>query len=128
LPVALRSLAPRGLTTQQAELLIGPGAHDGISAGQLTALLLTDEAGVSRLVDRLESKGFVRRRANDRDRRTRRLELTPLGRALVARMRRRRATANRRFRAGISDDELAQLSSTLLRLSDNMRTMQRIVS
>jgi len=125
--VADHGLEPLGLTMQQAELLMRADAHDGINARQLTPLLLTDEAGVSRLVARLESKGLVRRRANDRDRRTRTLELTPVGRALVTKMLRRRATADRRLRAGISDDELARLRATLLRLSDNMRRMQRIV-
>jgi DNA-binding MarR family transcriptional regulator len=120
-------LQPFGLTMQQAELLMGAGAHGAISAHQLTSLLLTDEAGVSRLVDRLVSKGLVRRRATEQDRRTRILELTPLGGALARRIRRTRATAQRRLRAGISDAELAQLRSMLLRLSDNMRKMQRAV-
>jgi len=125
--VADHGLEPLGLTMQQAELLMSADAHAGVSAHQLTSLLLTDEAGISRLVARLESKGLVRRRAIDRDRRARTLELMPAGRALVTKMLRRRATANRRLRAGISDDELAQLRATLLRLSDNMRKMRRIV-
>jgi MarR family transcriptional regulator for hemolysin len=120
-------LEPLGLTMQQAELLVGAETHDRTSAGQLTSVLLTDEAGVSRLVGRLESKGLVRRRPNDRDRRARTLELTPVGRALVTRMLRKRAAWNRRLRAGISDDELAELRATLLRLSDNIRRMQRVV-
>jgi DNA-binding MarR family transcriptional regulator len=122
--LADRQLEPLGLTMQQAELLMGAGGHGGISPGQLTSLLLTDEAGVSRLVDRLETKGLVRRKLNDRDRRSRTLELTPAGRALVSRMLRSRARANGRLRAGIADADLAQLGSTLLRLSENMRKMQ----
>lgn len=122
-----RQLEPLGLTMQQAELLRGAGARGGISPGQLTSLLLTDEAGVSRLVDRLERKGLVRRRANDRDRRSRTLELTPAGRALVGRMLRSRARANRSLRVGISDAELAQLGSTLHRLLENMQKMERVV-
>jgi DNA-binding MarR family transcriptional regulator len=66
----------------------------------------------------------VRRKLNDRDRRSRTLELTPAGRALVSRMLRSRARANGRLRAGIADADLAQLGSTLLRLSENMRKMQ----
>jgi DNA-binding MarR family transcriptional regulator len=122
-----RQLEPLGLTMQQAELLMGAGAHGATSPGQLTSLLLTDEAGVSRLVDRLERKRLVRRRANDRDRRSRTLALTPAGRALVSTILRSRARANRSLRVGISDAELVQLGSTLLRLLENMRKMQRIV-
>lgn len=124
-----RQLAEYGLTMQQAELLYYAGStHGGISPGKLTDLLLTDEAGVSRLVDRLEAKGLVRTRASEHDRRALTLGLTPAGRRMIAKIWRRRRAANRRLRAGISDAELQHLHSVLLRLIENIAAVPRLVT
>jgi DNA-binding MarR family transcriptional regulator len=113
-----RTVEPLGLTMQQAELLVWVSLGRDASPGQLGELLLTDEAGVSRLVDRLETKGLMRR-GRGRDRRSRGLELTPSGRALAARLRRFAAAGNDRLLAGFSPNEVAQLRRLLQRVSDN---------
>lgn len=123
--LADRQLGPLGLTMQQAELLIATYLRGELGSRHLTALVLTDEAGVSRLVDRLEEKRLVRRRPSARDRRSRSLELTPSGRALVTRMRRRRAVIDRRLRAGISEEEIDATRDVLLRVLDNIARTPR---
>ena len=90
-------------------------------------LLLTDEAGVSRLVDRLERKGFLRRLPNRHDRRALLLELTSVGRAIVARMRRLREMANRRLHAGLSEDEIAAVRTALMRILDNVARAPQVL-
>jgi DNA-binding MarR family transcriptional regulator len=47
--------------------------------GQLAETLACDKSNVTGLVDRLESRGLVRRRASARDRRVKVLVLTPTG-------------------------------------------------
>ncbi|TMB63464.1 MAG: winged helix-turn-helix transcriptional regulator [Chloroflexi bacterium] len=126
--LADRQLAPLGLTMQQAELVIATFLHGEKGSRHLTSLVLTDEAGVSRLVDRLEAKGLVRRRPSPRDRRSRALELTPAGRAVVARMRRRRAVVDQRLREGISADDIAATRDVLLRVLDNIARAARAVA
>ena len=126
--LADRQLAPLGLTMQQAELVIATFLHGEMGSRHLTSLVLTDEAGVSRLVDRLEAKGLVRRRPSPRDRRSRALELTPAGRAVVARMRRRRAVVDQRLREGISADDIAATRDVLLRVLDNIARAARAVA
>jgi DNA-binding MarR family transcriptional regulator len=122
-----RNLDPLGLTMQQAELLIATFLHGEKGSRHLTSLVLTDEAGMSRLVDRLEAKGLVRRRPSARDRRSRALELTPAGRVAVSRMRRRRAVVDRRLREGITDDEIAATRAVLLRVLDNIARTPRAI-
>jgi DNA-binding MarR family transcriptional regulator len=119
-----RQVEPLGLTMQQAELLVWTHRHRAVSPTQLTELLLTDDAGVSRLVDRLEAKGLMTRRLGARDRRSRALQLTSSGRALAKRLTRFAARGNERLLAGLSAQEAAQLRRLLLRLSDNLRTVQ----
>ena len=57
--------------------LIEPGRP--IPMGQLAETLACDASNVTGLVDRLESRGLVRRRASEGDRRVKVLELTPTG-------------------------------------------------
>jgi len=57
--------------------LIEPG-HT-VAMGHLADRLACDASNVTGLVDRLESRGLVRRRPSDRDRRIKVLQLTPAG-------------------------------------------------
>jgi DNA-binding MarR family transcriptional regulator len=57
--------------------LIEPGRP--IPMGQLAETLACDASNVTGLVDRLESRGLVRRRASEADRRVKVLDLTPTG-------------------------------------------------
>lgn len=54
-----RSLAPYDVTAQQAALLLRLRTETGPS--RLAAALGTDTAGMTRLLDRLEDKGLIRR-------------------------------------------------------------------
>ena len=62
--------------------LIEPGRP--IPMGQLAETLACDASNVTGLVDRLESRGLVRRRASAEDRRVKVLDLTPKGSRLRA--------------------------------------------
>lgn len=73
---------PLGLTSQQAGVLIH--VVTGVtSPRRLSELLGTDSAGTTRLLDRLEAKGLVRRGRDVADRRAVSVSLTTAGRALV---------------------------------------------
>src|SRR5580693_3216076 len=61
--------------------LIGPGRP--IPMGQLADTLACDASNVTGLVDRLESRGLVRRHPSEADRRVRVLDLTPKGSRLL---------------------------------------------
>src|SRR5437762_11932114 len=64
--------------------LIEPGRP--IPMGQLAETLACDASNVTGLVDRLESRGLVRRRASAEDRRVKVLDLTPTGSRLRAQL------------------------------------------
>jgi DNA-binding MarR family transcriptional regulator len=57
--------------------LIEPGQT--LPMGHLADRLACDASNVTGLVDRLESRGLIRRRPSDRDRRIKVLQLTPAG-------------------------------------------------
>src|SRR2546430_14299545 len=81
-----RKLEHVGLTAQQAEILFRCSRAGELTPKQLTNLLSTDNAGVTRLVDRLERKGLVTRHANAADRRSVTVRLTRSGTALIPRI------------------------------------------
>src|SRR6187200_2369483 len=64
--------------------LIEPGRP--MPMGQLAETLACDASNVTGLVDRLESRGLVRRRASAEDRRVKVLDLTPTGSQLRAQL------------------------------------------
>src|SRR5262249_36061832 len=57
--------------------LLEPGRP--LAMGQVADTLSCDASNVTGLVDRLEARGLIRRRASDSDRRVKVLELTPTG-------------------------------------------------
>ena len=57
--------------------LIEPGRP--VPMGQIASTLSCDASNVTGLIDRLESRGLVRRRASAQDRRVKVLDLTPSG-------------------------------------------------
>ncbi|NUP29987.1 MAG: winged helix-turn-helix transcriptional regulator [Nocardia sp.] len=73
-----RQLAAHQVTAQQAALLINL-ANGETGPKRLAAALGTDTAGTTRLIDRLEAKGLLRRRRDTGDRRAVILELTDSG-------------------------------------------------
>ncbi|WP_169811900.1 MarR family winged helix-turn-helix transcriptional regulator [Nocardia grenadensis] len=77
-----RELATHGVTAQQAALLINLAGGES-SPKRLAAVLGIDTGGATRLVDRLEAKGLLRRRPGVEDRRAVVLELTESGRGLT---------------------------------------------
>jgi DNA-binding MarR family transcriptional regulator len=71
-----------GVTAQQRMVIRWVGKDRDITAGQLAARLHVDAGTVSAACKRLERKGLLRRRRDERDRRRVVLALTATGRAL----------------------------------------------
>ena len=117
-----RELSARGITMQQAALLLLANRHGGHVAGRLARPLGTDAAGLTRLVDRLEAKGLVVRESSPQDRRAIVIQLTEAGRALLPGL----VAAFRGVQAqaleGLSEADLGCLRAHLLRMRENLRT------
>jgi DNA-binding MarR family transcriptional regulator len=115
-----RQLAPFDLTAQQAALLLR-AARQETSPSQLKALLGTDTAGMTRLLDRLEAKGLLNRRRHPDDRRSIVIEPTDQARALIPRVAPIFRRVNGQLLAGLTEPEVTQLTTTLQRMLDNIR-------
>ncbi len=71
-----------GLTRPQWTVLTRLHSRPGLSQSEVADLLEIEKPTAGRLIDRLERKGWVERRADPRDRRVNRIHLTPKGEKL----------------------------------------------
>jgi DNA-binding MarR family transcriptional regulator len=116
-----RDLAPFGLRTQQAAVLLRCCRQPGANPSQLAVAVGTDTAGITGLIDHLEKRGLVNRRPNPADRRAVIVEPTPMGRDLVPRLRQIFQAANEVLLTGFSPPEAASLEAMLQRLLANVQ-------
>jgi DNA-binding MarR family transcriptional regulator len=82
-----RALKPLGVTRSQWWVLAFLSRSDGMSQVALADELDLGKVALGQLIDRLEKTGFVSRRADEEDRRIKRVFLTRRGQALIARIR-----------------------------------------
>jgi len=114
-----RKLAPHGLTGPQAIVMFQLANGDASNAAEFCRSLQYDPGAMTRLLDRLEKKGFVRRVRSARDRRNVRIELTPAGRAVLPRIGTAAVGVFNRFLRGFTKAEARLLLSFLKRLLAN---------
>ncbi|NVK28497.1 MAG: MarR family transcriptional regulator [Flavobacteriia bacterium] len=106
------------ITSQQYNVLrILNGQYpDGITTGEIRNRMLDKMSDASRLVDRLERCGHVRKNRNSDDRRLVTCVITDQGRALLSDIRSAEQTMYNPIRDRISDEEAEELSRILDKL------------
>ena len=114
-----RELAPLDISHAQwiVVMLLGDGAAS--TAAELCKVLIYDPGAMTRLLDRLEKKGVLRRVRTRDDRRTVRLELTAGGKKLYPRIVEALVQVFNRLLHGFSKSEVHQLEDLLKRMVAN---------
>ncbi len=106
-------LEPQGLVLSQFEALVKIGLKPGIIQQELVKHLLVTKGNVGALVDRLESMGWVTRRADPSDRRANRLYLTPNGKTTIEEViKKHRTFVTGHFKV-LSNEQMLQLTTLL---------------
>jgi len=90
---------------------------------ELATELEIEKPTLGKLIERLEAKGWVERRADENDARSKRLFLTAAAHPLLAEMTERADEVIEGVFAGIGANESAQLRETLGRIKDNLADM-----
>ena len=104
-----------------ANLAAGPGEPK--SAADLCKVISYDAGAMTRMLDRLEAKGLIRRSRSSQDRRLLNLELTEEGRAAYPRMREIAMSVANRFLRGFTKSEARQLEALLSRMVENAQEL-----
>jgi MarR family transcriptional regulator, multiple antibiotic resistance protein MarR len=112
-------VAALGVTSAQY-IVISTLSMGGVkSASDLCKGISYDAGAMTRMIDRLEEKGLIRRSRCPDDRRLVNLELTEQGQAALPRMRNASVRVLNRFLEGFTTDEARQLESFLTRMLEN---------
>ncbi len=118
-----RALKPLGLTRSQWWVLAFLSRRDGMTQTGLAADLDLTKVAIGGLIDRMESGGFVKRRADERDARARRVYLTPEGQKLVATIRENVDIVETEILSAVSESELDGAAAVLLKIKGQLLAM-----
>ncbi|OXM67842.1 MarR family winged helix-turn-helix transcriptional regulator [Amycolatopsis vastitatis] len=107
--------AAQGLTTVQAKVLAALG--EPLPMHRIAEKLKSERSNVTGIIDRLEARGLVERRPDDRDRRIKNIVATPAGAVLARNFRRSLGFAAEPL-AALDPAERVELRDLLRRMVD----------
>ena len=111
-------LAPLDLTPPQAGILRAVHLAHGLSQRALGDALGMFPSRLVLVIDELEARGLIERRASERDRRSHELHLSGAGEQLLERIARAAREHQEALCAALSDAEQAQLTQLLTRIAE----------
>ena len=124
-----KRLAPLGISSAQFIVIaMLAGSSAPMSASELCKGISYDAGAMTRMLDRLENKGLMRRNRSAHDRRLMHLELTEEGLAVYPRMREISMSVANHFLRGFSKTEARQLEGLLGRMFENAQAEAHRVS
>ncbi|MDX2176880.1 MAG: MarR family transcriptional regulator [Candidatus Sumerlaeia bacterium] len=115
-------LRAKGMTPAQYHTLValrGAG-QDGLLCGAVAALLPTPVPDLTRVLDKVEARGWAVRKRDTADRRAVRVWITPAGRALLRQLETPVKRANAVLLRGLSEAEVGQLGNLLSKLREGL--------
>lgn len=114
-----RALAPFDISAAQFVILVALATREGDSASGLCKGMSYDPGAMTRMIDRLEQKGLIRRTDDPDDRRRVGLELTAEGKAVYPRLKAAVMSVQNQFLRGFSKSEVRELEHLLQRMLAN---------
>lgn len=109
------------LTTPQMRVLAVLSINSGLTINELSVLTVTEQSTMSRTLDVLEERGFVRRRPRSHDMRVREVDVTEEGRSAFARFWPVMFGHYERMFRDVGEQEFSQFVSTLHKVLRNIR-------
>ena len=114
-----RELAPFDISAAQFVILVALATGEADSASTLCKGISYDPGAMTRMIDRLEQKGLIRRTDHPDDRRRVGLELTAEGRAVYPKLLAASVAVQNRFLRGFSKSDVRELEGLLKRMFAN---------
>jgi len=109
-----------GLTRAQGVILVRLSRQPGLSQNELAALAEVEPITVGRLVDRLEARGLLERRADPSDRRIRRLHLRPESEPILAAIHHYKLGLEQELTAGLEPEAREVVLEALLHMKQKL--------
>jgi DNA-binding MarR family transcriptional regulator len=114
-----RAVKPLGLTAQQIGVILMLSCGRAHTPYELSRAMSYDSGSMTRMLDRLEKKGFIVRTRSDADRRMVELDLTPHGREVAQQLPRLGSAVLNEQLQGFTADDVATLTALLGRVIAN---------
>ncbi|NIM39641.1 MAG: MarR family transcriptional regulator [Hydrogenophaga sp.] len=118
-----RELAPLGLTEAQWMPLLKLHLNLASTSTELARECRTDAGATTRMIDRLEEKGFIQRARSAQDRRVVNLELTPEGRSTAQHIPAVLCKVQNELLQDFSQEEFDTLKSLLRRMLGSAKAL-----
>ncbi len=115
-------LKPHDMTMSQGWVLVHLVRENGLRQWDLAERLEVATVTTSKLIDRLEERGFVERRIDPEDRRSNRVFATSKARSLVKIMTQTVSEVDTIANAGVAPEELETTMRVLRLMRQNLRT------
>lgn len=113
-------LRPYGLTAEQFQVLKNLSMNGGQSQSMVCEAVSKSPANITRILDRLEKKGYLERRDNPHDRRSSLVYLTDTGRQLMDKVLVELNDLEEQVTKGIPAGNLAIMRNGLLQVLHNL--------
>ena len=118
-----RRVEPLGMTRSQRRVMIRLSRREGCAQTELASKLEIRKPTLGKLIGRLEAKGWVERRADPGDARTRRLFLTGPAKPILDRMYGHSGDVLEGMLDGLSGQDADRLHATLSHIKGNLASM-----
>ena len=118
-----RRVEPLGLTRAQWRVMTRLNRLESCTQTELATALEVEKPTLGKLIERLEVKGWVDRRADPNDARSKRLYLTPAARPVLADMHKEAEDVVAGIFAGLDGEEAARLHAMLDHIKGNLSEM-----
>lgn len=115
----------RGMTRAQWVILARLERQPGMTQNAMAAIVEVEPITIARLVDRLEARGLVERKADPRDRRVWRLHLTPAAAPVLREISKYRAEIHELITAGMDPAVQKVMTDGLLQMKANLAAEAR---
>lgn len=112
----VRTLQAFDLTLPQFNVLVILRSEDELPTLEVAARLVEEAPGITRLMNTLTAKSYIRRRASSDDRRQQLCSLTDAGRRLINLVLPSVKTTQAQIIAGLTPEEIAQMIAILRRV------------
>ena len=106
----------KGFTVSEWRVLASLAGNEPMSIGRLAEVTVTKQPTVTRVLDRMEARGHVRRIPHEGDRRVTLIEITPAGNRLVSGLIKQAREHERRVLEPFGLQRAADLKATLKRM------------
>lgn len=117
-------MKPMAMTRSQWWILAHLSRHDGMIQSDLANILDIGKAALGGLIDRLEVSKFIERRADDNDRRVKRIYLTSEGTHITTEMRTRSHEMSERILDGLDTTSRHALVDMLTLVKKNLLSIK----